>query len=538
MNSGYGPQPSVTFSVLTTSTDPHLQCQCFHFLVDTGSEITLIPSRFIKTKLDPNNETVFAANKSVLHIEGTILLTFFINNHRFTWRCYVADIVNPILGADFLHHFQLTVDVANRRLFHSKENIVTCSTTAHSSSPLVPEQTLVEEHYDNLSELLDSFPEVFAKPLFHNRPPPGHTFTHSIILDELYKPAKPYPIPHPLQDEANRLIQEMIASGILIPSHSQFAAPLLLKKKKDGTQRPCVDFRRLNAATRHDPYPIPTAKDIFNNLTSSKHFAVFDFTSGYWQIPMHPSDRHKTAVVTPKGLYEFTRMPFGLRNAAQTFQRMMNHFIQDLPNCMAYIDDIIIHAPTQADLIKFTRQMLVKCRQWKLHLRRDKVQFGTSVQYLGHTVSADGILPMNSNVDPILNFAQPQTRCQLRRFLGMINFYRNYLPNIAWVLAPLHQLSSPKYPFKWTQDHERAFSAAKTLLAHVTALHWPQGDLTLTTDASIDGVGAVLASHGKPVAFASHAFSETEKRYATIERELHAIVWSQASPSLVKYDTG
>jgi len=318
----------------------------------------------------------------------------------------------------------------------------------------------------------------------------------------------------------------MLENGVIEPSSANYAAPLIVRKKRDGTLRPVIDYRELNKVTDFDPYPLPTAKDLFCDLQKSKHFAVLDLYSGYWQIPMDIRDKPKTTMTTPFGSFQFRRMPFGLKNAAQCCQRTMNEFTSGLKNCKAYIDDVIVHGKTEEELLQNLKEVFTKARQWQLRFRKDKTQIGENVEFLGHNISRQGMRPLDRNTEPIRNFPPPKTKRQLRRFIGMLQYYRQCIPRISQTIAPLTKITSPKHKFTWGAEEQSAFDNAKQSLINASTLSWPKGNLTLTTDASDKGIAAELSCDNKPVAFASRMLNPAETRYATFDKELLAIVWS------------
>ena len=208
--------------------------------------------------------------------------------------------------------------------------------------------------------------------------------------------------------------------------------------KKDGSWRPCGDFRRLNQATVRDLYPIPHLHDFSSRLAGNKIFSKIDLVKGYHQIPVRERDVPKMAIATPFGLYEFIRMPFGLKNAAQTFQRMMDEVTQQLPGVFVYLDDVLVASASPTQHARQLRQLFEALRRFGLVINQAKCDFGArELEFLGHCVTSDGIRPLADNVRAVTQYEQPKTVKSLQRFLGMLNFYRRFLPGVAEVLRPL-----------------------------------------------------------------------------------------------------
>ena len=361
--------------------------------------------------------------------------------------------------------------------------------------------------------------------------------THSIDTAN-HQPIRQHPrrLPFALQHKVEEMVQKMLEQGVIAPSHSPWASPVVLVEKKDGTHRFCVDYRRLNSVTKMDVFPLPRIDDTLDLLAHSHFFSTLDLASGYWQVKMDAASREKTAFTTHEGLYEFLVMPFGLCNAPATFQRLMETVLSGLTRraCVDYIDDILVIGHTFEEHLKHLQKVFDRLKKAGLKLKAEKCRFGASeVTYLGYVVSQDGLAPTPDKVKAVLQYPQPTDLKSLRSFLGLASYYRRFIPRFSVVASPLHALTRKDVPYVWNSVCEEAFSQLKQLLSSAPVLAFPdftQG-FTLETDASGIGLGSVLAQKQedgttRPVAYASRTLQAHEKNYGVTELEALALVWS------------
>ena len=332
-----------------------------------------------------------------------------------------------------------------------------------------------------------------------------------------------------------REVQDMLNKGVIEESSSPWASPVVLVRKKDGSWRFCIDFRKLNSVTKKDTYPLPRIDDALDTLHGASFFSSLDLRSGYWQVPMHPDDKEKTAFITPDGLYHFNVMPFGLSNAPATFERLMDNVLRGLKwhICLCYLDDILVFSSTFDEHLSRLRSVLHALSQAGLQLNHKKCHFGQrQAKVLGHIVDAQGVQPDPDKVRAVAEFPVPKNVKELQSFLGLCSYFRRFVHNFAHRAHPLHELLRKDVPWSWNSSAQDAFVDLRRCLSTppVLAHYNPNASLELHTDASSFGLGAVLLQQcsdaSRPIAYASRSLTPAERNYSTTERECLAIVWA------------
>ncbi|KAL1132388.1 hypothetical protein AAG570_010343 [Ranatra chinensis] len=364
---------------------------------------------------------------------------------------------------------------------------------------------------------------------------------HYIPLVEsgpVYK--KPYRYPHAMREEIRGQLDEMLKAGIIRHSASPFSSPLWVVPKGDpgeGKQRyrVVVDYRDLNRKTEPEFYPLPRIEDVLDMLAGATIFSVVDLKSGYHQIEVAEKDKYKTAFTFERGHYEYNRMPFGLRNAPATFQRLMDAALKPLGIgfVQGYMDDLIIFSKSRTEHLRHLRAVFRRLREAGLTASASKSKFALeSIDFLGYVISREGVAPARKKVQGILDAGVPQNQTEIRRVLGMINYYRRFIPNAAEVCKPLTAALQKGGNVKNVKGFKEALEQVTDILCRLPTLRYPDFKLPfeVCTDASDVALGAVLSQQAKdgeyPLAFISRTLSKAECNYSTVEKELLAIVWA------------
>lgn len=519
---------SVTSRLFITDRKTKVQ-----YLIDTGSDLCVFPRSAVQERRVKTKYELFAANGTVIATYGELPLTLDLGLRRaFTWRFIVADVSKPIIGIDFLGYYNLLVDCRNQRLVDGVTALTISAPHQTSTETISSVRTIIDNSVYH--HILREYPDITR--------PAGQTtiIKHSTVHHLRTTPGPPiYSRPRRLDSErlkaAKQEFDEMLQNGTARLSDSPWSSPLHLARKKNDGWRPCGDYRALNARTIPDRYPVRHIQDFTHQLTGSAIYSTIDLIKAYNQIPVYKEDIPKTAITTPFGLFEFPFMSFGLRNASQTFQRFMDEVLRGLDYCFGYADDILVFSPDSTTHQEHLKTLFQRLAEYGILINTNKCTFGqTEVNFLGYKVTATGIQPLDAKIQAVKDYPPPKTVKELRRFLGMLNFYRRLIPRAATIQAHLNELlAGPKTKgsqvINMTPAQLESFNQCKDSLAEATLLVHPdpQSELSIFTDASDTAIGAVVQQlqngEWKPLAYFSRKLSPSQRKYSPYDRELLAI---------------
>ena len=389
--------------------------------------------------------------------------------------------------------------------------------------------TLNKEEITMVTKLLERHPNVIKDT-------PGRTplIEHDVELTN-DTPIKqhPYRLSPAKSETVKGEIQYMLKNGLIVPSNSPWASPILLVKKEDNSDRLCMDYRKVNSVTKSDNFPLPRVIDCLDRVGQAKYISKIDLLKGYWQVPLSKRAQKISAFVTPSGSYECKVMPFGMRNAASTFQRLMSVVLSGIDGCVVYLDDIVVFSDTLEEHLKTLEKVLTAIEEARLVINLKKCEFcQAQITYLGHKVGFGQVIPKESNIKAILDFPPPQNKKEAMRFIGMVGYFRRFVPNFSQLAAPITSLFKKRVSFSFDTNALEAFNRLKAILVNKPVLMAPDfgRPFKLAIDASDIGVGAVLMQEkgevDHPVSYFSKKLDKSQINYSTIEKELLALVLS------------
>ena len=421
-----------------------------------------------------------------------------------------------------------TLMMLDNKTSDNYENIINSLIDRHKS-------LLSHEELSSLEFILHKYREVFS--LSSTDLGCISSDEHRIQTDDHYPIAStPRRIPMHIESDVENLIVDLEEKGIIQKSTSPWNSPIVAIRKKDGSVRLCIDYRRLNSITKRPIYPMPSMRELFDTLAGAKYFSSLDLSMGYYQVKMNADDMSKTAFTSKSGQYIFRRMPMGLCGATATFQRVMTDILRDFnwSACVIYLDDVLVFGKDLADHNRKLEKILNVLKNSNIKLSQKKCQFlRQEVTYLGHTISSKGIGTDEAKIEKISNWPPPSNNKSLHTFLGFCGYYRNFIKDYAQLVKPLETLLSNtrdrKSIFEWGEVHQSTFERLKVLLSSSPVLAYPNSNdqFILDTDASHDAMGAVLSQvqNGieRPISFASHGFSNSECNYCVTRKEMLAV---------------
>ena len=479
--------------------------------VDTGAEVSIIPDStrkllFPNVKLEKTNVVLKTYTEDIIPVVGELPVMVQYGTQAKQMKLIVVSGEGPsLLGRNWLQYLKLDWRQIGKVAMESATRL---------NSLLERHQVVFKDELGTVQEqkaTLQVRPE--ASPKFH----------------------KARPVPFATKDAIGAELDRLEAEGILEKvSHSNWAAPIVAVPKKDGTFRICGDYKvTVNPALDVDQYPLPKPSDLFASLAGGQKFSVLDLSQAYQQLLLDEESKAYTTINTHKGLYQYTRLPFGIASAPAIFQKTMDVLLQGIPHVMCYIDDILVTGVDDTEHLRNLEEVLQRLEHYGLRVKKSKCEFmQPSVNYLGHRIDAQGLHTMPAKLDAIVQASAPENVKQLRSFLGLLNYYGSFIPNLATIVHPLNRLLRDDVTWKWDSKCAQAFTQAKLALTSSKVLvHYdPSLPITLAGDASAYGIGAVIShtlpdGSEHPIAFASHTLSPSEQNYAQLEKEALSLIF-------------
>ena len=513
-----GQQEEHLFTVKDRSSPPYkvelsVNGQPLSMEVDTGAAVSIAPESAVTSLLSsspllPTSIVLKTYTGEQIPVKGTLTVEVSYGQKRYpNLKLLVTTGSGPcLMGRDWLKVIRL-----------DWRNIAHVSTTTPASLD------------GQVDALLERYQEVFADTLGQITPYKATLHITPNAQPKFFKPRSvPFALRARVEDELDRRERE----GVIEKTHySEWAAPVVAVPKPDGRLRLCGDYKvTVNPVLDVDQYPLPKPDDIFASLAGGQQFTTLDLTHAYNQLELDEESRKYVTINTSKGLYQYTRLPFGIASAPAVFQRTMDTILQGVDGVACYIDDIIITGKTPEDHLSHLEERLVR---HGVQVKKPKCRFlQPSVIFLGHLIDASGIRPTEEKLRAIVDAPPPKNVQELRLFLGLLNYYGKFIPNAATLLAPLNALLRQGIEWKWSTACQNSFDQAKkTLVSSDVLMHYnPDLPIVMAGDASAYGVGAVIAhvlpnGTERPVAFASRTLTNSERNYAQVEKEALSLIF-------------
>ena len=485
---------------------------CIAMELDTGSGVTVLSERDFKkcngdvrTLQKPSvTLTGFSGMKIKCIGETTLPVTIAGKTENVLLR--VVDNDGPsLLGRDLLNSFTLPW----KQMFAERVHRILGTDTIKAEFPhLFDLSTLGKMQGVRVTLHVDD-----SKPIFHKaRTVPYHIReNYEVALDKL---------------ERDGVIRKV--------THSEWASPTVPVRKPDGSIRVCGDYSvTINKCSKMEHHPLPTLEEMLTKLSGGTMFTKLDLSQAYHQLELSEDSRKYTTINTHRGLYEYTRLPFGVNSAVSIFQRTMENLLADLPGCVVYIDDILVTGKTEEDHMSNLRNVLQRLEESGMKLKCEKIELmSDAVTYLGHRISANGVNATEERITALRNAKQPNDVSELQSFIGSANYVRKFIPHFAEKMAPLYTLLKRDKPWCWDIQEQNAFEEIRNSMStNATLAHFSLSkDVVLQVDASGLGLGAVLLQPDeekslRPVAYASRVLTPAERNYSNIEREALALIF-------------
>ena len=491
-------------------------------VLDTGANIHVISLKLVRQldlRVDTRLATTIRLASGYVRSQGMVRFSLSIGPYTKHISAHVLKDLSYslMLGIIIGKLFPISINLPKVQAYIDDPHTHQPICLGIEASPSCPLQSLMDKHSDLFAANSTDIGRIEIEK-------------HRIrTKDHLPISQRPYDQSIANERETERQVSDLISKGLVRESTSPWAAPVTLVDKKDGAKRLCIDYRRLNSITIDDKQPLPKIQFVINKLRGSRFFTTLDVAAGYWHVPIDPQDIDKTAFVTHSGHYEWLVMPFGLKTAPATFQRIIQKSLGDLLNngCLNYLDDIIVYSKTFEDHITLLSRVFDRLSRHHIKLNRNKCKFiQQEVEYLGHLIGHNTVKITPSKVKAVSEYPLPITLKQVRQFTGLTGVYRRFIPNYTETAEPLSRLTRKNIPFSWTDEQQKSFERLKELLVSspVLQIFDPDKVSTLHTDASKVGIGAVLSQEGHPVAYYSRRLNAHEENYTTSELECLAVV--------------
>lgn len=527
-------------------------------LVDTGANQSLISPEAAKACglcVESTTDTVTVADGTKVAPSGTARSVSVAYQGRSCQLTFTVMKLNhdALLGMDFLKAVNATIDIPGQRLLLRDQHQ---TNNSQVDDEVDPETSILRDNLWSLEEPdgeleckltpdLDTSQQIsLGKLLKRNEASFARSMTDlglCTVSKYSIKTGTETPIfIHPYRKSLKERVaiqeevKKMLDAGIIRESKSPWSFPVILVPKPDRTNRFCTDYRKLNAIMLHDPHPLPRMDDIFDRLSGSTWFSTLDLKSGYWQVGLDEDSMSKTAFSTPDGHYEYTRLPFGMKNAPAEFSRIMYRVLGHLPFVQIYLDDVTVHSTHFDEHLGHLQEVFAALRKANLKLNWEKCSFARkTIRLLGHYISGTGIAVDMSKTAAVQKMVPPKTLKELQRFLGLTGYYRKFILNYAALAAPLYRLLKKESTWSWGDAEQESFEELKLKLVEPPILRLPdmQRPFILQTDASGDALGAILSQQDGDgneyvCQYESKLLKGAELNYGISEKECLAVVWA------------
>lgn len=510
-------------------------------LIDSGSTISLISTSLLK-HFDCVRRPAFRVLRGIggQEIESTYYVTLPIEFDEITMEVdlfvVAAEYMNTpvIIGTDVLNRKGVTYVRTSERQYIRHEDRSPAKVFVIEADAQVPvKTTLLDDDFERLKVLINEFSDYFITGTANTTVNTG-SMCIRLNSDTPVK-YRPYRLSHSETLRVREIVKDLLDKCVIRESESEYASPILLVKKKDGADRMCVDFRKLNELTVKDRFPLPLIDSHIDRLGQNTYFTSLDMATGFHQIPMDDESIHKTAFVTPEGHYEYLKMPYGLANAPVVYQRIISKTLQELIEpgwTLVYIDDVLILSDSIEEGFVRLRKALEVLTKAGFSINLKKCTFlSTEIEYLGRTISRGQVRPSASKVKALVESPTPKTVKQVRQFLGLASYFRRYIAGFASKVACIAKLTKKGVDFHWGNDQETARQEVIACLTQepVLAIYDPKLPIEVHTDASSVGYGAVLlqideSGHKRVIAYFSRLTQGAEAKYHSYELETLAVV--------------